>query len=85
MGISRPKKSGPVEVTAPTIHCRLTLDNALMLTLNKSRNPMVEDQALDRVYRIGQTKPVTTVRYIVKGTLEEVYPDFRLTKFQSSS
>ena len=33
---------------------------------------MVEDQALDRVYRIGQTKPVTTVRYIVKGTLEEV-------------
>ena len=33
---------------------------------------MVEDQALDRVYRIGQTKPVTTVRYIVKDTLEEV-------------
>lgn len=35
-------------------------------------NPMLEDQALDRVYRIGQTKKVTTVRYIVKGTLEEV-------------
>ena len=33
---------------------------------------MLEDQALDRVYRIGQTKEVTTTRYIVKGTLEEV-------------
>ena len=33
---------------------------------------MVEDQALDRVHRIGQTKEVTTVRYIVKNTLEEV-------------
>ena len=35
-------------------------------------NPMVEDQALDRVHRIGQTKEVTTVRYIVRNTLEEV-------------
>ena len=33
---------------------------------------MVEDQALDRVYRIGQKKEVTTTRYIVKNTLEEV-------------
>ena len=36
------------------------------------RNPMIEDQALDRVYRIGQKKEVTTTRYIVKDTLEEV-------------
>lgn len=35
-------------------------------------NPMIEDQALDRVHRIGQTKEVTTVRYIVNKTLEEV-------------
>lgn len=34
--------------------------------------PMLEDQALDRVYRIGQTKEVTTTRYIVANTLEEV-------------
>ena len=34
---------------------------------------MVEDQALDRVHRIGQTKEVTTVRYIVSNTLEEVH------------
>jgi SWI/SNF-related matrix-associated actin-dependent regulator of chromatin subfamily A3 len=35
-------------------------------------NPMVESQALDRVYRLGQTKPVKTIRYIVKDTFEKV-------------
>ena len=35
-------------------------------------NPMVEEQALDRIHRFGQTKYVTTVRYIIKDTWEEV-------------
>ena len=35
-------------------------------------NPMVEEQALDRVHRLGQTKDVTTVRYVIKDTWEEV-------------
>ena len=35
-------------------------------------NPALEDQALDRVHRIGQTKAVRTVRYVVKKTVEEV-------------
>ena len=35
-------------------------------------NPMVEEQALDRVHRFGQTKDVTTVRYVIKDTWEEV-------------
>lgn len=35
-------------------------------------NPMIEDQALDRVHRIGQTKEVTTVRYMMENTLEKV-------------
>ncbi|APR99781.1 hypothetical protein BCY86_03140 [Pajaroellobacter abortibovis] len=34
-------------------------------------NPAVEDQATDRVYRLGQTKVVTAYRLIAKGTIEE--------------
>ncbi len=34
-------------------------------------NPAVEDQATDRAYRIGQDKPVTVVRLVAKGTIEE--------------
>ncbi|CAD6565732.1 MAG: hypothetical protein ASARMPREDX12_006745 [Alectoria sarmentosa] len=48
----------------------LTAANHVFL-MEPQWNPMVEDQALDRVHRIGQTKEVTTVRYIVNNTLEE--------------
>ncbi len=34
-------------------------------------NPAVEDQATDRTHRIGQTRPVTVVRLIAQGTIEE--------------
>ncbi|WP_435830465.1 DEAD/DEAH box helicase [Saccharopolyspora shandongensis] len=34
-------------------------------------NPAVEEQATDRAYRIGQTKPVQVHRLIAGGTLEE--------------
>ncbi|SCG44578.1 Helicase conserved C-terminal domain-containing protein [Micromonospora echinaurantiaca] len=34
-------------------------------------NPAVEEQATDRAYRIGQTKPVQVHRLIAQGTLEE--------------
>lgn len=32
---------------------------------------MAEEQALDRIHRIGQTKDVVTVRYIIKDSFEE--------------
>ncbi|KAF3312609.1 hypothetical protein TWF173_007029 [Orbilia oligospora] len=34
-------------------------------------NPMLEEQALARVHRIGQTNPVTTIRYIMRNSYEE--------------
>jgi SNF2 family DNA or RNA helicase len=34
-------------------------------------NPAVEDQATDRAHRIGQTKPVTVIRLVARGTIEE--------------
>jgi SNF2 family DNA or RNA helicase len=34
-------------------------------------NPAVEEQATDRAYRIGQTRPVQVHRIITRGTIEE--------------
>jgi len=34
-------------------------------------NPAVEDQASDRAHRIGQKRPVTVYRLVVKDSIEE--------------
>jgi SNF2 family DNA or RNA helicase len=34
-------------------------------------NPSIENQAIDRVYRLGQTKPVTTIRFIINDSVEK--------------
>ncbi|SCZ99378.1 BZ3500_MvSof-1268-A1-R1_Chr7-2g09506 [Microbotryum saponariae] len=34
-------------------------------------NPAVENQAVDRIHRLGQTMPVQTVRFVIKTTIEE--------------
>ena len=34
-------------------------------------NPAAEDQATDRAHRIGQSRPVTVVRLVARGTIEE--------------
>ena len=34
-------------------------------------NPAVEEQAMDRVHRIGQERPVFVTRFVVRGTVEE--------------
>jgi DNA repair protein RAD5 len=34
-------------------------------------NPAIEDQAIDRVHRIGQDKPVTVIRFVIKNSVEE--------------
>ncbi|RLK59188.1 DEAD/DEAH box helicase [Actinokineospora cianjurensis] len=43
-------------------------------------NPAVEDQATDRAYRIGQTRPVQVHRLIAEGTVEDRIADLLRTK-----
>ena len=42
-------------------------------------NPAVENQATDRVHRIGQEKDVMVYRFITKGTLEETIDAISIT------
>jgi superfamily II DNA or RNA helicase len=42
-----------------------------VIHLDRWWNPAVEEQATDRAYRIGQTKPVQVHRLITRGTIEE--------------
>ncbi|KAF1952458.1 hypothetical protein CC80DRAFT_552277 [Byssothecium circinans] len=34
-------------------------------------NPTIEEQALARIHRMGQTKEVTTIRYVIENTFEQ--------------
>ena len=43
-------------------------------------NPAVEDQASDRVHRIGQERPVTVYRIVAKDTIEDKIVDLHAFK-----
>lgn len=43
-------------------------------------NPAVEDQASDRAHRIGQTRPVTIYRLVMRNTIEEKIVDLHGAK-----
>jgi SNF2 family DNA or RNA helicase len=45
-------------------------------------NPAVEDQAIDRVHRIGQGKPVFVHRLVATGTVEEKMDALKAKKRQ---
>lgn len=50
----------------------LNLTNAnYVFLLDPWWNPAVENQAIDRCYRIGQSDPVTVYRFISEGSIEE--------------
>ncbi len=51
-----------------------------VLMLDPWWNPAVEDQAADRAHRIGQVRPVTIYRLVMKDSIEERIVDLHATK-----
>ncbi|KAN0060417.1 hypothetical protein ACQY0O_007747 [Thecaphora frezii] len=45
-------------------------------------NPAVENQGLDRVHRMGQQRPVITIKYIMKNSIEENMLELQKRKMQ---
>ncbi len=77
LALRRFKGDPSISVILISLRCganglNLTAANHVFL-MEPQWNPALEDQALDRVHRMGQTKAVTTVRYITKNSIEEVY------------
>jgi hypothetical protein len=57
-----------------SLHFRLnnlSIANRIYL-LEPQWNPSVESQAIGRIFRLGQERPVTVIRYIMDETIEEV-------------
>ncbi|EPY52773.1 ATP-dependent DNA helicase [Schizosaccharomyces cryophilus OY26] len=59
-----------ISLKCGSIGLNLTAANHVILQ-DPFYNPSLEDQAIDRVYRIGQRKPVTIYRLITENTVEE--------------
>ncbi|KAI0853434.1 hypothetical protein F5Y00DRAFT_257456 [Daldinia vernicosa] len=60
------REPNPQEVL---ISLNITVANRVYI-LAPQWNPSVESQAIGRVSRLGQSKPVSVTRYIVRGTVE---------------
>lgn len=73
--IDRFRKDPSIRVMLLTLSCGavgLTLTVATRAYLMEPHwNPTIEEQALARIHRLGQTKEVTTVRFYVKDSIEE--------------
>jgi SNF2 family DNA or RNA helicase len=59
-----------VSVSAGGLGLNLISANTVYM-MEPQYNPAAEAQAIDRVHRLGQKRPVRTVRYIMRGSIEE--------------
>ncbi|KAL6065606.1 putative global transactivator [Balamuthia mandrillaris] len=59
-------------ISLKTGGCGLNLTEATRVYLmDPWWNPSAEQQAIDRAFRLGQQRPVTVTRFIIKGSIEE--------------
>ncbi|KAK1256066.1 hypothetical protein MKX07_008325 [Trichoderma sp. CBMAI-0711] len=59
-----------VSITAGGLGLNLTAGNNVYV-MEPQYNPAAEAQAIDRVHRLGQKRPVRTIRYIMRNSFEE--------------
>jgi SNF2 family DNA or RNA helicase len=59
-----------VSIMAGGLGLNLTAGNSVFV-MEPQFNPAAEAQAVDRVHRLGQTRPVRTVRFIMNNSFEE--------------
>lgn len=64
------------------VHCAPVVHHTRVLTRELGWAPAIEDQAIDRVHRLGQTRPTTVWRLVMEGTIEERVLDIQTEKRQ---
>ena len=73
-----------VSITAGGLGLNLTTANNVYV-MEPQYNPAAEAQAVDRVHRLGQKRPVTTVRYIIEDSFEEKMLELQDKKMKLAS
>lgn len=73
-----------VSIMAGGLGLNLTAGNSVYV-MEPQYNPAAEAQAIDRVHRLGQKRPVRTVRYIMRGSFEEKMLELQEKKMKLAS
>ncbi|BEI81856.1 hypothetical protein CcaverHIS002_0210160 [Cutaneotrichosporon cavernicola] len=68
-----------ISLKAGGVGLNLTMANHVFM-MDTWWNEAIEQQAIDRVHRLGQTRPVFVTRYIIKGTVEKRIIKIQRTK-----
>ncbi|KAL1413610.1 DNA helicase rad5 [Vanrija albida] len=68
-----------ISLKAGGVGLNLTMANHVFM-MDTWWNEAIEQQAIDRVHRLGQTRPVFVTRYIIKGTVEKRIMKIQRTK-----
>ncbi|KAF5666232.1 hypothetical protein FHETE_6354 [Fusarium heterosporum] len=73
-----------VSIMAGGLGLNLTAGNSVYV-MEPQYNPAAEAQAVDRVHRLGQKRPVRTVRYIMRDSFEEKMIELQEKKMKLAS